>query len=161
MNRTKELLPTPTDISPTRPHLSVAGRLFALLLAMRPRQWTKNLAVFVGIVFAQRLLDLVLFERAAIAFGAFCLASSSIYLFNDLLDLENDRQHPKKKYRPLAAGTLPTLWAKVMIGILWLACAGLSAALFFIPIEGEDVFAKLGGANVRFACTLSSYLILI
>jgi 4-hydroxybenzoate polyprenyltransferase len=128
---------------------------------MRPRQWTKNLAIFVGIVFAQRLLNPTLFGRSALAFGAFCLASSGIYLFNDLLDLENDRQHPKKKLRPLAAGTLPTSWAKVMIGILWLASAGLSLALFFIPTEGEDVFAKLGGANVLFACTLASYLILM
>src|SRR5258707_924354 len=128
---------------------------------MRPRQWTKNLAIFVGIVFAQRLLNPALFGRSALAFGAFCLASSSIYLFNDLLDLENDRQHPKKKLRPLAAGTLPTLWAKVMIGILWLACAGLYVGLFFSPIEVEGVFAKLGGANVLFACTLASYLILM
>jgi len=128
---------------------------------MRPRQWTKNLAIFVGIVFAQRLLNPTLFGRSALAFGAFCLASSGIYLFNDLLDLENDRQHPKKKLRPLAAGTLPTSWAKVMIGILWLASAGLSLALFFIPTEGEDVFAKLGGTNVLFACTLASYLILM
>lgn len=161
MDRTKELLPTPTDISPAMPHLGVAGRLFALLLAMRPRQWTKNLAVFVGIVFAQRLLNLVLFERAAIAFGAFCLASSSIYLFNDLLDLENDRQHPKKKYRPLAAGTLPVSWAIVAIGLLWLACASLTASLFFLPTSGSHLFAALGGANVLFACTVASYLVLM
>ncbi len=162
MNRlNSRIVSSPETLSPDTPRVRVTGRLYALLLAMRPRQWTKNLAIFVGIVFAQRLLNPALFGRSALAFGAFCLASSSIYLFNDLLDLENDRQHPKKKLRPLAAGTLPTLWAKVMIGILWLACAGLSAALFFIPIEGEDVFAKLGGANVLFACTLASYLILM
>ncbi len=52
----------------------------ALVAAMRPRQWTKNLALFVGIVFAQRLLDLSAFERAFVAFVVFCLASSSIYI---------------------------------------------------------------------------------
>ena len=128
---------------------------------MRPRQWTKNLAAFVGIVFAQRLLNPISFGRAAIAFGAFCLVSSSIYLFNDLQDLENDRQHPKKKLRPLAAGTLPTSWAKVTIGLLWLASAAIAVGLFFVPIGGPDTFAKLGGSNVLFACTLASYVILM
>ena len=161
MNRTNRMVSSSETLSPARPQLRVTERLYALLLAMRPRQWTKNLAVFVGIVFAQRLLNPILFGRATIAFGAFCLASSGIYLFNDLLDLENDRQHPKKKLRPLAAGTLPTSWAKVMIGILWLASAGLTVVLFFVPIGGVDTFASLGGANVLFACTVASYLILM
>lgn len=160
MNRTEEVSPSPTAVSPP-PQLSVVGRLYVLLLAMRPRQWPKNLAIFVGILFAQRLLYPALFGRALIAFGAFCLASSSIYLFNDLLDLENDRQHPKKRLRPLAAGTLPTSWAKVAIGFLWLASAGLTAGLFFIPITGVDIFATLGGANFLFVCTLVSYLVMM
>lgn len=161
MNRTKEISSSPKVISPATPKLSVAGCLYALLVGMRPRQWTKNLAVFVGIVFAQKLLNPALFERATIAFGAFCLASSGIYLFNDLLDLENDRQHPTKKRRPLAAGTLPISWARVTIGLLWLGCAGLTTSLFFIPISGIDTFASLGGANFLFTCTLASYLLLM
>lgn len=158
MNRTS---PSPKILSPDTPRLRVTERLYALLVAMRPRQWTKNLAIFVGIVFAQRLLNPVLFGRATLAFAAFCLVSSGIYLFNDLLDLENDRQHPKKKLRPLAAGTLPTSWAKVTIGFLWLGGAGLSTLLFFVPIDGPDTFAALGGANVLFACTLASYIVLM
>lgn len=161
MNRINELSSSPQAMSPARSELSVAGRLFALLRGMRPRQWTKNLALFVGIVFAQKLLDPRLFERASIAFVAFCLASSSIYLFNDLQDLESDRQHPKKKNRPLAAGTLPISWAIVAIGVLWLCCAGLATSLFFIPLVGKDVFASLGGANPLFACVLASYVILM
>src|SRR5258708_1696913 len=161
MKYTSGVSSPPSAISPTMPNLGVAGCLSALLLAMRPRQWTKNLAIFVGIVFAQRLLNPALFGRAMIAFVAFCLASSSIYLFNDLLDLENDRQHPKKKYRPLAAGTLPVSWAIVAIGFLWLACASLTASLFFLPTSGSHLFAALGGANVLFACTVASYLILM
>src|SRR5690348_3534733 len=101
------MLSSPGAISPATTQLSVAGRFYALLLAMRPRQWTKNLALFVGIVFAQKFFQPVLLGRAALAFGIFCLASSSIYLFNDLQDLENDRQHPTKRYRPLPAGKLP------------------------------------------------------
>ncbi len=149
------------NILPATRQFSMTGRFYALLLALRPRQWTKNLALFVGIVFAQRLLDLLLFERALIAFGAFCLASSSIYLLNDVLDLESDRQHPKKKKRPLAAGILPVSWAIVTIGVLWLLCAALTSSLFFLPIVGKDLFATLGGANVLFTCTLASYLIIM
>lgn len=161
MNRTNRTLSSPTTLAPETPRLGVMGRLRALLVAMRPRQWTKNLAVFVGILFAQRLLDPISFGRAAIAFVAFCLVASGIYLFNDLLDLENDRQHPKKKLRPLAAGTLPISWARVTIGVLWCASAALAAILFFIPMSGKDTFSALGGANILFACTLASYLILM
>jgi 4-hydroxybenzoate polyprenyltransferase len=155
-------IPSPSKtLLPETRQVGVRSRFYALLLAMRPRQWTKNLALFVGLVFAQRLLNPLLFERAALAFVAFCLASSGIYLFNDLLDLENDRQHPKKKYRPLAAGTLPVSWAKMAIGFLWLACASLAILLFFIPTAETNLFNSLGGANVLFAATLAAYLILM
>ncbi len=129
--------------------------------SMRPRQWTKNLALFVGLVFAQQLFSLTSFERASIAFVVFCLASSSIYLFNDLLDLERDRQHPIKSKRPLASGDLPISWAIVTIGILILSCAGLILFLFSIPTQQIDVFASLGGANVLFALTVATYLLLM
>lgn len=161
MNQTDEILSTSGALSSPTPPSGIGERLYALLQSMRPRQWTKNLAIFVGLVFAQRLFDLTLFERATIAFLAFCLASSGIYLLNDLLDLENDRQHPKKKHRPLAAGTLPTSWAKVAIGVLWLCCAALASGLFLIPLVGKDTFAELGGANILFAGVLAGYVILM
>jgi 4-hydroxybenzoate polyprenyltransferase len=133
-----------------------------LVLAMRPRQWTKNLALFVGIVFAQQLLSLSSFERAFVAFVVFCLASSSIYLLNDLLDLENDRQHPVKSKRPLASGNLPTSWAIVTMGVLILGCAGLTLLIFRIPTQHQtDIFASLGGANVLFSLTVATYLLLM
>ena len=93
------------------------GRLRAIIQSMRPRQWTKNLALFVGLIFAQRLFTITSFERAFVAFVVFCLASSCIYIFNDLLDLERDRQHPTKSKRPLASGDLPVTWAIVTIGM--------------------------------------------
>lgn len=142
--------------------LTFRERLFALLRAMRPRQWVKNLAVFVGIVFAQRLLSLPLFERALVAFASFCLASSTIYLLNDLLDIENDRRHPIKSKRPLASGALPVSWAIIAMGILVLACGGITSLVFFIPIEGQsDIFASYGGANVLFVLTMTTYLLLM
>jgi 4-hydroxybenzoate polyprenyltransferase len=142
-------------------NLGIRDRMRAVVQSMRPRQWTKNLALFVGLVFAQQLFSLTSFERASIAFVVFCLASSSIYLFNDLLDLERDRQHPIKSKRPLASGDLPISWAIVSIGILILSCAGLILFLFSIPAQQIDVFASLGGANVLFALTVATYLLLM
>src|SRR5438270_113340 len=88
----KQSVQQQTTLAPTGSvtPLSVGGRMLALFRAMRPRQWVKNLALFVGIVFAQRLLSLPILGRAVLAFVIFCLASSVIYLLNDLLDLEND-----------------------------------------------------------------------
>ncbi|HEY3080753.1 MAG TPA: decaprenyl-phosphate phosphoribosyltransferase [Chloroflexota bacterium] len=78
----------------------------ALLEAMRPKQWAKNLLLFVGLVFALKLGDSVSLGRALIAFVVFCAISSAAYLFNDLADLEQDRQHPRKRRRPLASGRI-------------------------------------------------------
>ena len=141
--------------------VGMAGRPGAIIQSMRPRQWTKNLALFVGLVFAQQLFTLTSFERACVAFVVFCLASSCVYIFNDLLDLERDRQHPTKSQRPLASGDLPIPWAIATIGILLLGCAGLTLLLFRMPIPQTDIFASLGGANVLFALTVVTYLTLM
>lgn len=145
------------------PRMGILRRLAALLAAMRPRQWSKNLAIFVGIVFAQRLFTLSSFERATIAFAVFCLASSITYLLNDLLDLERDRQHPVKRNRPLASGRLPISWAITMMGVLALACAGLTLLLFLFPIADHKatVFDSLGGANLFFAGIIATYLLMM
>jgi len=153
---------TPTSTTTVPPRLETADRIYALVLAMRPRQWTKNLVLFVGLIFALRLLAPSSFERTALAFVAFCLASSSIYLLNDLLDLENDQQHPTKGQRPLASGRLPTSWAIATIGLLVLACAGLTSLIFIIPIDNQpDIFASLGGGSFLFAASIASYLLLM
>jgi len=79
----------------------------ALLEALRPKQWTKNLLLFFGVVFAQKAGDMGLVAKSGEGFLIFCLLSGAIYLFNDRLDLERDRIHPVKKNRPLASGRLP------------------------------------------------------
>ena len=149
-------------MTPRPPRLSTLSKILALVMAMRPRQWTKNLALFVGIVFAQRLLSLTAFERASLAFLAFCFASSFIYLLNDLLDLENDRQHPVKQKRPLASGRLPISWAIVTMGILLLICTGLTATIFATPIfPQQDTFARFGGSNLLFTSTIVAYILMM
>lgn len=77
-----------------------------ILLSMRPKQWTKNLVVFAGIIFAKKLNDPVLLFRSVLAFILFCFVSGAIYLLNDIVDKEQDQQHPRKRFRPIAAGLL-------------------------------------------------------
>jgi 4-hydroxybenzoate polyprenyltransferase len=77
-----------------------------LLRAMRPRQWLKNLLVFVPMLAGHAINTTALLQSLA-AFVAFCLCASSAYLLNDTLDAQDDRQHPVKRHRPIAAGTLP------------------------------------------------------
>jgi len=95
--------------------------LIALLKTMRPRQWSKNVFIFAALVFDKQLLDPVAFLRTLAGFVLFCFISSSVYIFNDLADVEADRQHPEKKNRPIASG-------KLSVGAAWVA--GITLVLF-------------------------------
>jgi 4-hydroxybenzoate polyprenyltransferase len=77
-----------------------------LIKTMRPRQWTKNGFVFFALIFDKQLFVREAFLRTLAGFFLFCLISSSVYIFNDIADIEADRQHPEKKDRPLASGRL-------------------------------------------------------
>ena len=81
--------------------------LSALIRTMRVRQWTKNGFIFFGLIFDKQLFMLEPFLRTLAGFFLFCLISSAVYLFNDIADVEADRNHPEKKYRPIASGKLP------------------------------------------------------
>ncbi|MEZ4666947.1 MAG: decaprenyl-phosphate phosphoribosyltransferase [Anaerolineae bacterium] len=81
--------------------------LIALIKTMRPKQWTKNVIIYAGLVFDGQLFNLDAFTRVTVSFVLLCLAASTIYIINDLADIERDRQHPKKKKRPLPSGELP------------------------------------------------------
>lgn len=106
-----------------------------LVTSLRPAQWAKNLFVLAPLVFGGLLLDPQAALRALLALASFCAASSAVYLVNDLRDREEDRKHPLKRLRPLAAGTLavPTaVAAVVLLGTAALAVAvslGLDFAL--------------------------------
>ena len=89
--------------------------LLALLKTMRPRQWTKNVFVLAPLVFDGQLFNRKPLLISLFAVVLFCLLSSSVYIFNDLLDIEADRKHPIKRFRPIPSGQLPT---KVAIGAL-------------------------------------------
>jgi 4-hydroxybenzoate polyprenyltransferase len=99
--------------------------LRALLKSMRPRQWTKNIIVYAALVFDQQFFHLEAFLRTTAGFLLFCLISSAVYIFNDLADVESDRQHPDKKHRPIASGKLP-------ISVAW--SAGIALVLISLPL---------------------------
>ncbi len=89
----------------------------ALFVSFRPKQWFKNLLVFAGLVFSRNLFDPTNFLRSLGGFVAFCLLSSAVYLINDLADVENDRLHPLKRFRPIASGRLRPGAARVSAAV--------------------------------------------
>ncbi len=108
--------------------------LMPLLEAMRPLQWSKNLFVFTGLVFAGRMSETGLFLTTLAAFACFCAVSSAAYLLNDLRDIERDRLHTRKRMRPLASGRLSRGTAAA--GAAMLAAAGLGGAFAIRPQFG-------------------------
>ena len=111
------------------------SRLPPLLEALRPKQWTKNVLLLAGLLFTigQPLDQVRHLAQALSAFFLFCLLSGSTYLINDILDIESDRQHPKKRFRPIPAGKLPvsSAWAFAAIGIGGTLIAAFSLNLKF------------------------------
>ena len=117
----------------------------ALIRELRPKQWTKNLLLFAGVLFSQHLTDPQLLLRAAAGFVAFSLLAGSIYMLNDLKDLEVDRRHAVKRLRPLAAGRLPITAVWVALVPLWTVVGLLSAWLGppFVVVVGLYVAFNL------------------
>ncbi len=103
---------------------------------MRPRQWTKNGFVFFALIFDKQLFSPAPFLRTLEGFFLFCLISSAVYLFNDIADIEADRQHPEKKYRPLALRMLP-------VGVALGAAIVLSIVSLLLGYFLEPVFAGI------------------
>jgi 4-hydroxybenzoate polyprenyltransferase len=101
----------------------------AILVSLRPHQWTKNLVVFAPLALSKHLFEAEAFGRAALAFGLFCGLSGAVYLINDLADLERDRRHPLKRLRPLARGDLAPRTAALFAVVLTLVCLGLGPLL--------------------------------
>lgn len=93
------------------------SQALALIRLLRPHQWVKNGFVLVGLLFGHAWTDPVLLGRGLWAFAAFCLLSSAVYVFNDLLDREQDRQHPRKRHRPLASGRVGVPAALVLLAL--------------------------------------------
>lgn len=100
----------------------------ACVRLLRPLQWLKNLMIFFPPFLAGSLLDPRVSVNGVPAFVAFCLASSGGYILNDILDLENDRLHPLKRYRPLSAGAIKPVTAATLAAVLFFGAAGIAAS---------------------------------
>lgn len=103
--------------------------ILALVRTLRPRQWVKNTFVAIPLVFSLRLLDGDSVLRTAAAVLLFSLVSGCVYVLNDLVDVEADREHPKKRLRPIASGALPVAAARTFLGVAVPVVIGLSLAL--------------------------------
>jgi len=110
---------------------------------MRPKQWVKNVVIFAPLVFDVKLLDLRYLAQTIAGFVLLCLVSGTVYLINDLADVEKDRQHPKKRYRPLASGQLGISVAIVAAVVIPLVALPLG---FLLPLA--------------FGAILTSYLLI-
>ncbi len=131
--------------------------LSALLRAMRPVQWIKNVFVLAPIVFAQRVTDTTALMHVGAAFAVFCAAASAIYLINDLRDREEDRLHPLKRFRPIASGALSVkvAWiAATVLATVALACA------WFLGVELTSLVAVYLAINLLYSSWLKHVVIL-
>jgi len=103
--------------------------LQAVWLSLRPHQWTKNLVVFAAPALSKHLFERGPLEKSALGFVIFCALSGTVYLLNDVADLERDRLHPRKRLRPIASGALSPRVAVLLSLGLGLGSLGLSALL--------------------------------
>ncbi len=128
----------------------------AVLQTMRPKQWIKNLIIFAPLAFAQKLLDFDMAIRSIGAFIVFCLASSSVYLVNDILDKEADSHHPEKKNRPIASGRLSVTAAAVAAAAV--LAASLAGALA-IDLKILIIVAAYMALNAAYSAFLKKIVI--
>lgn len=108
--------------------------LLAMIKTLRIRQWTKNGFVFLALVFDLKLFDVPAVTVTLVGFFVFCLLSGSVYILNDIQDVEADRAHPKKRFRPIASGKLPVtvaLGEALVLLAICLPIAYLLSPLFF------------------------------
>ena len=119
--------------------------LLYIVRSMRPWQWTKNLVLFAGVVFARGFYELVLVKRSVYGFIVFCLLSGAIYILNDIVDRKRDRKHPDKMGRPISAGLLGTAPALVVAIVIILGMMPISWVLGrgFFYLTGAFVLLNL------------------
>ena len=131
--------------------------LINIWMTMRPWQWTKNVVIFVPIIFAQKAYNTTLLVHALFAFVLFCGASSCIYIANDLLDRDNDRIHPVKGRRPIASGDLAPGIAVSVLVVMLVAVVALSFCVnqkFGLTLMGYVVL------NLAYSAVLKHYVII-
>ena len=120
------------------------GKVNALFLLMRPSQWVKNIILFLPVFFAQEMADLDRLQNVAILFAGFCMLTSGVYVFNDLMDAKEDRLHPAKQFRPIAARKVSPAEAIAFMFLLY----GISALCFSLLHISSDLIWSLAGGYI-------------
>ncbi|ARU63789.1 decaprenyl-phosphate phosphoribosyltransferase [Tumebacillus avium] len=115
-----------------------ANVMMLLFQQLRPKQWTKNLLVFAALIFSFQVANVDLLLRSVVGFFLFCFVSGCVYILNDFVDREADRQHPEKRYRPMASGALNPYLA-LTFGLVLLV-ASIALALYLEPLFGALLF---------------------
>ncbi|MFO7631480.1 MAG: decaprenyl-phosphate phosphoribosyltransferase [Caldilinea sp.] len=141
---------TPATLTGERNNLS------GLLRTMRPRQWIKSVIVYAALVFDGKLFVPELFLKTTVVFVAFCLMSSSVYIINDLVDMEKDRQHPRKRNRPLASGQLAPRIAAGAAGVLAVIAIG---AAFWLNLWAGIILLVYLAQNIAYSFRLKNIVI--
>lgn len=147
------------SVLPERQNTKVSG-LVGFIQIIRPKQWIKNAFVFIPVFFGGLMLDTGGVCAALITFVAFCLTASSVYCFNDIVDVADDRRHPVKCRRPIAAGTVSVAQGYMLMSAMLLLSAGAVAVL---PQARWQVAVVIGGyylLNLAYCVWLKQYAII-
>lgn len=132
-------------------------QLSSIIKLMRPHQYIKNLFIFLPLFFAMKITDLSLLTNGIIAFIAFSLTASAIYTLNDYHDIEEDREHPKKKNRPLASGDISKSQAIIIMAVLGITGFSLMATL---SLKAVGIISAYVTMNVAYSFYLKHIAIL-
>ncbi len=131
--------------------------MFSIIKLIRIKQWIKNLFLFAPLVFSQHLFEVEYFSRVLIGFITFCFLSSVVYILNDIVDVESDRSHPIKKYRPIASGKVKVFTAIIFAVIL----------LFLVVVSAVNQNTKFNlallfylGINIAYTYKLKNVVLL-
>lgn len=130
----------------------------SFIRSLRPEQWIKNLVVFGALIFSKNFADIPMIETSVIMFALFCVVSSSIYLFNDVIDYEKDKVHPRKSKRPIASGAISRGTA---LGIsATMLVVALALAWFVLNLPSFLVLVSYAVLNVLYSLVLKHVVIL-
>ncbi len=157
MDALTEERPAPPPAAPAPGPRRRSGPI-ALLVAMRPQEWIKNVLVFAGVLFSGRIDEGGALADAVVTFAAFCAISSAGYLFNDVRDAEQDRRHPDKRRRPIASGELGPALALAVAAAL--AAAALAVPLAVVSPEVCGLVAAYAAITVAYSLGLKHLVIL-
>jgi 4-hydroxybenzoate polyprenyltransferase len=125
--------------------------LTAIIKSMRPKQWAKNIFLFPALVFDRKLTYFPAFWRLLSGFFIFSLLASTVYIINDIADVEADRKHPKKRHRPIASGKLSIRFAIAVVALIWTIAFPLAYYL-------SPAFAAIGAIYILLNLSYSAWL---